>query len=178
MDNAITSTTSEAFENPQLDQESLPAVETVEFNRHPKRYLPYLLIATTLPLTFLLIGSLFLMLFGLFWWGVAAIGSWVLIAGGLMLEEIKGFPVRGYAIRKHDITYQKGWLFFTKTTVPFNRIQHGEIVQGPLAQLFELSELRLYTAGGSISDLPIGGLPYEEAQKLREVVTKYAADDE
>jgi membrane protein YdbS with pleckstrin-like domain len=166
---------STSFENPQLYQTALPSVEAVEFKKHPRRYLPYLLITSIMPFTFILLGGLILMLFGLFWWGLAAVGAWLLIIMLISLEEIKGFPIRGYAIRQHDITYKKGWLFFSKTTVPFNRIQHGEIVQGPIAQLFELSELRLFTAGGSVSDLPIGGLPYEEAQRLREAVTKYTA---
>jgi membrane protein YdbS with pleckstrin-like domain len=165
-----------SFENHQLDESALPTIEAVEFKRHPRRYLSYLLITSIIPFTFILLGGLIMMLFGLFWWGLSAVWAWFLIIILVSLEEIKGFPIRGYAIRQHDITYQKGWLFFSKTTVPFNRIQHGEIVQGPIAQLYDLSELRLYTAGGSVSDLPIGGLPYEEAQRLREAVTKYAAN--
>ena len=164
-----------AFHNTQLTDEALPDVETVTFQKHPKRYLPYLLITSLLPLTFILVVGLALMLFGLFWWGMSTSTFWAVLALLISLEEIKGFPIRGYALRTHDITYQKGWLFFSKVTVPFNRIQHGEIVQGPMAQLFELSELRLYTAGGSISDLPIGGLPYDEAHRLREYVAKYSA---
>lgn len=175
MDDSFSTIEAGSFENSQLDDAALPKVEAVELKRHPRRYLPYLLITSILPFTFILLGGLIMMLFGLFWWGLSAIGAWFLIIILISLEEIKGFPIRGYAIRQHDITYQKGWLFFSKTTVPLNRIQHGEIVQGPIAQLFELSELRLFTAGGSVSDLPIGGLPYEEAQRLREAVTKYTA---
>jgi membrane protein YdbS with pleckstrin-like domain len=163
------------FRNTQIADTALPAVEAVEFKGHPRRYLPYLLITSLLPLTFILLGGLVLMLFGLFWWGMSVLTFWLILAMLISLEEVKGFPIRGYALRSHDITYQKGWLFFSKVTVPFNRIQHGEIVQGPMAQLFELSELRLFTAGGAVSDLPIGGLPYEEAQRLREYVAKYSA---
>lgn len=166
---------SSSFHNPEVSEDSLPRVEEVTFKQHPGRYLPYLLITSLLPFTFILLGGLGLMLFGLFWWGFSALSLYVFLILLVSLEEVKGFPIRGYALRAHDITYRKGWLFFSKVTVPFNRIQHGEIVQGPMAQLFELSELRLYTAGGSISDLPIGGLPYEEAQRLREYVAKYSA---
>lgn len=176
MADTLPETQASDFQNPQLSESALPQVEEVEFKGHPNRYLPYLLITTLLPFTFILLGGLVLMAFGLFWWGLIAIILWAIMVLLINIEEIKGFPIRGYALRTHDITYQKGWLFYSKITVPFNRIQHGEIVQGPMAQLFELSELRLYTAGGAVSDLPIGGLNYEEAQRLREYVAKYASN--
>jgi membrane protein YdbS with pleckstrin-like domain len=64
------------------------------------------------------------------------------------------------------------------TSVPFNRIQHSEINQGPLDRAYNLASLNIYTAGGSSSDLTIPGLPYDQAVKLREFVAKKSADDE
>jgi membrane protein YdbS with pleckstrin-like domain len=82
-----------------------------------------------------------------------------------------GFQHRGYAVRQQDITYKKGWIFRSRTTVPFNRIQHSEINQGPLDRKYGISSLKIFTAGGSTSDLTIPGLPPEEAERLHEFIT-------
>ncbi len=60
-------------------------------------------------------------------------------------------------------------------TIPFNRIQHTEISRGPIERKYELSTLKIYTAGGSTSDLSIPGLEAEEAEQLKEFVAKKAA---
>lgn len=83
-----------------------------------------------------------------------------------------GFPKRGYILRERDITYSKGWLFHSVTTIPFNRIQHSDVSQGPIERKFKLSTLKIYTAGGSSSDLSIPGLEAGEAQILREFISK------
>ncbi|MFW5762007.1 MAG: PH domain-containing protein, partial [Cyclobacteriaceae bacterium] len=43
---------------------------------------------------------------------------------------------------------------------------------GPLNRLFKLTTLKIYTAGGSTSDLNIPGLEYDDAQKLREYIAE------
>lgn len=167
-------TTSE-FLNRPLTQEDLPTIESVPFHGHPQRYLSFLLLGTSG--TILLIVPLLIafLIFGVHWWGWALLGAWGVLVTLVLLETIKGFPIRGYALREHDITYKKGWLLFSKITIPFNRIQHCEISQGPMAQLFDLAELRVFTAGGAVSDLEIGGLPPDEAHRLREYIAKVAA---
>jgi uncharacterized protein len=47
-------------------------------------------------------------------------------------------------------------------------------VQGPIGKTFNISALKIYTAGGSSSDLTIGGLPPEEAQRLKDFITQSA----
>ena len=86
-----------------------------------------------------------------------------------------GFSRRGYALRERDLTYRKGWIFFSTTTLPFNRIQHTEVSQGPIEKKFDLCTLKIFTAGGSTSDLSIPGLEEEEAQQLRDFISKKAA---
>lgn len=86
------------------------------------------------------------------------------------IEIEKGFPIRKFAVRQHDMIYQSGFFVFTETVVPYNRIQHVEIKQGPLSRLFSLYSLRLYTAGASSGDLIIDGLDNSTAQKLKSKV--------
>ncbi|MFW5760855.1 MAG: PH domain-containing protein [Cyclobacteriaceae bacterium] len=81
--------------------------------------------------------------------------------------SILAFPRKGYLIREKDISFQRGLIIYKLTTVPFNRIQHVEVIQGFLPGLFKLSAVKIYTAGGSSSDLFISGLPEEVAKSLK-----------
>jgi membrane protein YdbS with pleckstrin-like domain len=163
------------WENLQVPISDLPQVEDVHFQSHPVRYRS---------LRFL-IGSI--------WLGIIAIaftvtstvspGLWVVFAGIPLLLFIAfsftsmhfGFKSRSYALRQNDITYKKGWLFYSITTIPFNRIQHTEVSQGPLERKFTLCTLKIYTAGGSTSDLSVPGLEQDEAQQLRDFIARKAA---
>ncbi|MEO1438705.1 MAG: PH domain-containing protein [Bacteroidota bacterium] len=61
-------------------------------------------------------------------------------------------------------------MFRKITTIPFNRVQHCEIKQGPIERLFNLKTLEVYTAGGATSDLKIPGLPDDRAQELKDFI--------
>lgn len=76
----------------------------------------------------------------------------------------------GYAIRSHDVVHKHGVWWRTVTTIPFNRMQHCEISQGPIQNLFGLATLRVFTAGGSSSDLSIEGLEHDEARKVKDFI--------
>ena len=71
---------------------------------------------------------------------------------------IIGFSKRKYALRDKDISYKSGVFVKTITTVPFSRIQHVEIDQGPISRFLGLSSLTVFTAGDSSSDLEISGI--------------------
>lgn len=87
-----------------------------------------------------------------------------------LLMSYYNYKLRGYALRENDIIYKKGVLFQSITTIPFNRVQHCEISQGPIDRLFELNSLLIYTAGGQGSDIKIVGLESTEASQLKEYI--------
>lgn len=163
------------WENLEVPIEELPQIEEVHFQKHPLRYRTYRYVL------------------GLFWTGLPVAGTSVfavlsedplaysvpagalLIAAFAFLAVAKGYPRRAYALREHDLTYRRGWIFTSMTTVPFNRIQHTEVSQGPLERKFALCTLNIYTAGGSTSDLSVPGLEADEAARLRDYVARKAA---
>ena len=61
------------------------------------------------------------------------------------------------------------------TSVPFNRIQHTEVTQGPLGRLFDLAKVKVYTAGGSSSDITIVGLNEKNAHQLKDHITEISS---
>lgn len=165
----------ETWQNSNVLISELPALEDGNFQRHPIRYRKYRNLGA---IVFWCIPVLAYSLFVIFSFGI-----WAYIVGGalsiFMLLTFfginKGYRRRSYALRDKDLTYKKGWIFYSTTTIPFNRIQHTEVSQGPLERRFELCSLKIYTAGGSTSDLSIPGLEEDEAQQLRDFIAKKAA---
>jgi membrane protein YdbS with pleckstrin-like domain len=164
--------------NPELDLSGIPRLEDIEFQTVSAKYRQLrlttwagfqvvLAAAWLTPLIFIKVtGDEDLSLFQAWWWPM---GLQFLMGSCWFLEEWKGFPRRGYAVRERDITYRTGWLFRTTTTVPFGMIQHSELVQGPVSRWLKIKHLRLFTAGGS-GNLRIAGLDEEQAETLRAIL--------
>ncbi len=163
------------WENLEVPIDQLPKVEEIEYQRHPLRYKRYRYISSAIWLVPLLVAGIVLsIVFVEPLLYAATFGSLVLYAMSILSIE-KGYPKRSYALREKDLTYRKGWIFHSVTTVPFNRIQHTEVSQGPLERKFQLCTLHLYTAGGSTSDLSVPGLEQEEAAQMRDFVARKSA---
>ncbi len=162
--------------NDQLMPIDLPAVEVSTFEKHPKRFLNKKLVAKLFYFIPLLIGSLVFMYFmddvPYTWISIPVIVFLLLLSTFFSYKE---YFVRGYVLRERDITYRHGWVFHYEITVPFNRIQHTEIKDGPIDRLFNLCELEIYTAGGSSSDLNLSGLDPIDAAKLKEFISHKTA---
>lgn len=160
------------LENLQLEKSDLPLLENVDYSPHPKDYRDMRLLILMIVM-FLLSGFWIMQLVFL---NMTAMGVifliWVGLLSLILLEEIKGFKKRGYALRQRDITYKKGFLIHSQTTIPFNRVQHCETTQGPLSRAFGLMSLKVFTAGGASSDLRISGLRPEEANRLKDFITE------
>jgi len=171
----------ENFSNSILLPENLPEIESKTFNGLDKKYLKITLIRIGIIFLFLLGGFiafllsteeitnliLFLICLTLF-----------LIISFSVLISILGFPKKGYLVREKDVSFQRGLITYKLTTVPFNRIQHVEVNQGILAKLFKLSSVKIYTAGGSSSDLSIPGLLVSDAQKLKAFLSEKISEYE
>ena len=83
-----------------------------------------------------------------------------------------------YAIREHDIIYQKGLWQQKTTAVSYNRIQHIDISSDPLERRYNTATIKLFTAGGSSADLSISGLPLDIAQSIRQQVLSKLSEKE
>ena len=87
------------------------------------------------------------------------------------------FKRKKYKIQDTNLSYRKGLLIQNITVVPFSRIQHIEIDEGPFERFFKLSTMSIYTAGDSGKDLKISGLKTEKAQEIKELITAYIKDE-
>jgi len=172
----------ENFTNSVLLPENLPETASEDFNRLDRRYLKIIVIRIAIFAILVPAGLISFLLFsdekipGLI---LAAIisGIAVLVLYSFIIS-ILGFPKKGYLLRERDISYKTGLIYYKQISVPFNRVQHVEVSQGVLAKIFSLSSIKIYTAGGTASDLSIPGLAVADAQKLKTYISEKISQHE
>ena len=170
------------FENPQIDIESLPKVQEVEYLPLQQKY-KVLLIINSGVFFAMLAAAIQLVLMNVEE-GVPITVALPAFAGVALLWMLrllgifKGFPLKGYAIREHDIVFRTGWINRKITSIPFNRIQHSEVRQSFLARFFKITKLKVFTAGGNTSDLAIHGLSHDEAVRIKDFLSKTISSHE
>lgn len=82
-----------------------------------------------------------------------------------------------YVVREHDLLVQHGVVFRRWSSVPHRRIQHVDTRQGPMERVFGLSRLIVFTAAGSLADAAIPGLRTQDAEYLRDELSRRGGDD-
>ncbi len=167
------------FENLSVNPTQLPQVETATYHPLDKNYLKISIFTTLIFWGIVLIGSLaFASIMGLWGntlWVSLFFVSWGLLVGTQLWVAIKGFDKKSYAIRGKDLIYQQGLIWHDMTAIPFNRIQHCAVHQGPIERMYKLSRIQVFTAGGSSSDMSIPGLSSGEAQRIKDFILKQSA---
>ena len=78
-----------------------------------------------------------------------------------------------YQVREQDVSYRSGVLVKRVATVPFVRVQHARIRQGPVQRRFGLATVEVNSAG---PDLMIKGLGADQAERLKGLVVERAGD--
>ncbi|HEU4418578.1 MAG TPA: PH domain-containing protein, partial [Planctomycetota bacterium] len=69
-----------------------------------------------------------------------------------------------------------GILFVEERAVPVKRMQHIDLVRGPIERLFGLATLVVYTAGNEGSAFRVPGLKASRAQELRDLIVQARGD--
>ena len=171
------------FSNEQLDESTLPTMAYLEYAPLEKNLLKADLIWTVLFFSVGIIILLFLQYYIRLEW-LLNHGKWILLGLIIMLIFSSlvvyfGFFKKSYAIREKDIIYNSGLFWRSSVAIPFNRVQHCEVSIGPIDRMFDLSELKIFTAGGASSDLTIEGLRPDTSNRLKDyIVNKTGIDEE
>ncbi|MBC7885566.1 MAG: PH domain-containing protein [Saprospiraceae bacterium] len=178
----MTSTNNMDFENQQLLTKTLPSIDDVSFESPEINYQRVSVYFTAF---FFIIALLIYCGVGIFvhqlfespliW---LVLGGWFIVTIFFIFIAYRSYYFEGYALREKDIMYKSGMWFRSTVIIPFNRVQHCEINQGPIDRFFDLVELSLFTAGGSSGDLSIPGLSQETAARLKHFITTKVSRDE
>lgn len=99
----------------------------------------------------------------------------VLLAAALWVWRIpfRRYLRKGYDMGADRLRVVRGFLWRSDTVVPFGRVQHIDVTQGPLERWYGLSTLVLHTAGTHNSSVPLPGLKRETAEELRETIRQH-----
>lgn len=162
----------EHFTNQSLALEDLPQYETIKFSPISKNLRSKSLVQLSI-LTLLFIAGA-----GFYFYkeGFEEV-SWLIMGLIILFLIIRFIDVilkqsrYGYAIREMDILFKSGYISSKIIIIPFNRIQHSAINRSFFDKIFGISSLKIYTAGGSGSDMSIPGLLPEEAIQLNQLIS-------
>ena len=76
----------------------------------------------------------------------------------------------GYREGDEELDIRQGRLFRVRTLVPFARVQHIDVAEGPVERAFGLATLVLHTAGTRAAAVALPGLTRAEADEMRDRV--------
>ncbi len=76
----------------------------------------------------------------------------------------------GYAMDADRLRVVRGYMFCRDTIVPFGRIQHIDVDQGPIDRRYDLATLTVHTAGNHNSTVALPGLLNADALAMREAI--------
>ena len=102
------------------------------------------------------------------WTGAVWLPVVLLIAWLLIRLPMRRYAARGYSLAGERLRVVRGILFRSDTVVPFGRVQHIDVDQGPLERAFHLATLTVHTAGSHTASVSLPGLAHADALDMRE----------
>jgi len=78
------------------------------------------------------------------------------------------WQARGYNMSADRLRVVRGILWRSDTVVPFGRVQHIDVDQGPIERALDIATLTLHTAGNHNASVHLPGLKHETARQMRE----------
>lgn len=83
------------------------------------------------------------------------------------------YNARGYQISRDRLRVVRGIMWRSDTIVPFGRIQHIDVDQGPIERALDIATMTLHTAGSHNASVSLPGLGHELAVQMREEIREY-----
>ena len=164
-----------AFTNVQVTLSELPTFEDIDYLDLERSYAWLVcLVALTVEVVIVAIAIVLSMVIpppppmqGL----GTSIGLAVLIVmAWIPIYRFKAARVTRYAIRDHDLLLRSGLFWQSEVIQPIKRIQHVELLRGPLERRLGLANVRLYSAGSGKATFTIPGLRLLTAARMRRYI--------
>ena len=95
----------------------------------------------------------------------------LLVAAFLVIRvPLRRYQAKGYTMGGDRLRVVRGLLFRSDTVVPFGRVQHIDVDQGPLERMYDLATLTVHTAGSHNASVHLPGLANDDAIAMRETI--------
>jgi membrane protein YdbS with pleckstrin-like domain len=131
----------------------------------------------------LLVGSTIVWLTGELprWGNFLLLPAWVVVTVGLAWLSYIWPPIEmrhiSYVVDDEGIEIGSGVWWRAVTNVPRSRVQHIDVLQGPLERSYGLGRLVIFTAGTEHSRVELPGLNHQIAYALRNHLLPRGSDD-
>lgn len=83
----------------------------------------------------------------------------------------------GYREEADELHIRHGLLVRVQTALPFSRVQHIDLAQGPIERRYGVAQLVLHTAGTRGAAIPLPGLGRAEAEAMRDRIRAKIRED-
>jgi len=165
---------------------SLPSIPTADaattgdWRQLPRRGAPFAAIGTGLALMFTLLlacGALSLALHNP--WTLAT--TLAAAGAGLLGGAWTGWRRHRRTFWRLDVQalgVRRGHLWRSESHVPVSRVQHLDLRRGPLQRAAGLATLVVHTAGTRMNTVAIAGLDHEDAERLRDRLSRQLDHDD
>lgn len=136
---------------------------------HPNHVKVTRIVAALFALPFV-IGSIVLEVADILPFGVFVVPVFLLAAFLVIRVPLRRYHARGYDMGEDRLRVVRGILFRSDTVVPFGRIQHIDVNQGPLQRAYGIATLTVHTAGTHNASVHLPGLENSLAMDMREEI--------
>jgi membrane protein YdbS with pleckstrin-like domain len=102
---------------------------------------------------------------GVFLVPVLLLALWLIVR-----VPLRRYQARGYQMGEDRLRVVRGLIFRSDSVVPFGRVQHIDVHQGPLERGYGLATLVLHTAGNHNASVALPGLGHDDAMAMREEI--------
>ncbi|ABV38306.1 membrane-flanked domain protein [Shewanella sediminis HAW-EB3] len=143
----------------------------------PRHYTQVLIETAAIAITFISTLSVFLIFVATIPLPIAAIviPALLMIGSGITWLRYLNAKAIGYAVCPHELVMQTGIIWVKRISLPYTRLQHISLSQGPLERKFYLRTLKCFSAGSGSAEIELPGLESKTAEKLRQHLLSMAA---
>jgi membrane protein YdbS with pleckstrin-like domain len=100
--------------------------------------------------------------------GLVSTAGLVLGLLAVLVMPKRRYRAWGWRMDQDEIRILSGVMISSDTVVPFGRVQHIDVLRGPLQRGLGLASLVLHTAGTRSSAVLLPGLEADEAERMRD----------
>lgn len=90
---------------------------------------------------------------------------------------VRRFVARGYNMSADRLRVVRGIWWRSDSVVPFGRVQHIDVDQGPLERMYGIATITLHTAGTHNASVALPGLEEQLARDMREDIRQHIKRD-
>ena len=109
--------------------------------------------------------------------GLVTVPIILLLIYPVYLAPVRQFGAWGYRAEADELRLARGVWIKVETIVPFVRVQHIDVAQGPIERAFGVTRLMLHTAGTAHSLVTLPGLSRTTAEALRDEIRAHIRSD-